>query len=95
MGFIAEILSLVKGSQFGAAVSNKATIAHLRAEREATLAVLEAVSSRRRTLLLSDAPDEQISALEKIIDGHHRALERLELREDALSTKLHCARTAM
>lgn len=41
--------------------------------------------------MLSDAPDDQIAAIDKVIDGYHLTLERLELKEVVLIAQMQRA----
>lgn len=41
--------------------------------------------------MLSDAPDDQIAAIDKVIDGYHLTLERLELKEGVLIAEMRHA----
>ena len=85
MNLLSGIASLVTGAR---ASSVGDGIDQLRAERQVTQAALRGSAERRRTLMLSDASDDQIAAIDKVIDGYHLTLERLELKEGVLIAQM-------
>jgi hypothetical protein len=88
MNLLSGLVSLVTGA---CASSVGDGIDQLQADRQATQAALRGSSERRRALMLSDAPDDQIAAIDKVIDGYHLTLERLELKEGVLIAQMQHA----
>jgi hypothetical protein len=96
MGLITEILSFVRGGgETDTMIGCETALSRLQAEREAATAALEAGGARRKALLLEDASDKKIKALEAESDGHHLTLERLELIEDDLISRMHVLRSGV
>lgn len=96
MGLISEILGFVRGGgDADTMVGCETALARLQAERDSATAALEASGARRKTLLLEDASDKKIKALEDEIDGHHLTLERLELIEGDLISRMHVLRSGV
>lgn len=96
MGFISDFLAGVRGEGDGNPVTVAACEAELRRitdERSATNAAIASRAGRRHALLLDDASDKAIQALDREIDAHHLTLERLEAFEGIVFSRLQECRT--
>ena len=94
MGLITEILGYVRGGGDTDTMTGCETaLSRLQAERTAATAALETGGARRRALLIEDATDKQIAALEREIDAYRLTLERLELIEDGLISRMQVLRS--
>ena len=71
----------------------EAAIAKLQAERGAAESAIYAMPGKREALLREDGTDAAIMALERVTDGHHLLIERLDRIEPELFGKLQALRT--
>lgn len=85
MGLMTEILSFVRGGgETDTLFGVQQALAKLQSERQAATEALASFGQRRKAMLLDDASDKAIGALEREMDSHRLVLERLELLEDDL-----------
>lgn len=93
MGLIADILKAVRGSgETDTLEGCDSALRRVADERAVAVAAIANHSSRRRALLLEDASDKQIALLDREIDGHRLTLERLELVEGDLFSRMNVLR---
>ncbi|UQD96140.1 hypothetical protein [Bradyrhizobium japonicum] len=94
MGLISDILNAVRGAGEADTVEGcEAALRRVVDERNAANAAIAGRSSRRRALLLDDASDKQVAALDREIEGNHLTLERLEIVEEDLFSRLQALRS--
>jgi hypothetical protein len=101
MGLVADIKGLLSprkrkgdGGDVEAVAAAEAALKALADARTAAQNAISSAATRRRGLLLADAPDDAIVALERETDDAHRTLERLELVEAEVLARLQEARAA-
>lgn len=93
MGLVTDLLKVVKRPRGGIPDAETA-LRRLTAEREAAQHVIDSATERRRALLLGDASDAEILAVEREADAARLQLERLDLLEPKLLEHLQALRDA-